>query len=171
MSHNASSQASRLLAMSQSQQILTDMPLPSTNPSGRVFGIARSNSLTNVQNTSNGISSMSTLDVKPSHMCEKTGDTSSLTKHPNSVQSPDSGSGNRGDRSANIARWLSKSNSSSGSNGFTSPPLQQSNGGDNNIVKVQEITRPQQPFEGLVAQLKRSSVENVTSAPPCKRVA
>lgn len=178
MSNNPPSPKS--LSMSQSHQILTGGPgNGSSTHSKLLFGIARRNS------PANQISNTSAHSVtSPVHTPERTNGTSAASeemKSPTLLSPTHSSSGSKVDRTTELARWMGKSPEPPRTNTTSSvisngAPLA-NNVRVENIIKVQPITvatsRPSQPFQGLFAQLKKSSVDSggAPGAPMYKRVA
>lgn len=170
MSHNSTSKP---LTMSQSQQILMDTPISNTSsPARGMFGIARRQSTSQTSQPNYDIAATSHSHVTTQEIDTTNGHTSEDTasiKSPSLLSPPNSG--NRLDRSTELARWMGKSPAS------TPKTELENNGTDidhaiNDNVKVQAIIKPPQaPFQGLFAQLKRSSVDTSPTEPPFKRVA
>lgn len=173
MSHNPQQPTSHSLSMSQSQQILMDGPdiANGGSPAARgMFGIARRQSTSQTSNYD--IASSLSVTVNNQNSPKLNGDTSEDSaaglKSP-SMLSPPPTSSSRGDRNTDVARWMGKSPAPSKNDQTSNGTYPHINSADND-VKVQHINKPQQPFQGLFAQLKRGP-EGSTSEPPLKRVA
>lgn len=162
-----------------------DMPLGiNGNPAvdGRVFGIAR-----RVSSSSPSHNTITSPVINRNQTSQPPAPAQAPAQAPfqqAGLSTPDSGraaentaaagaahiSNNWTDKSVELARWMGKSPLDNRStNGEIS-----SNGKDD-VLKIERLTgntiKPTgQPFEGLVAQLKRSSGEVPSTAPPYKRV-
>lgn len=162
--------APRSLSMSQSQQILMDGPDMADSPAARgMFGIARRQSTSQTSQPNYDIAS--SLNVTTNQNSPKLNgnisEDSADLKSP-SMLSP--GSANRGDRNTDLARWLGKSPAAPKTDQTPNGTSSLISSTENNI-KVQPISKPAQPFQGLFAQLKRGSTDSSPTEPALKRVA
>ncbi|XP_067937082.1 chromatin remodeling regulator CECR2-like [Watersipora subatra] len=151
--------------MSQSQQILMDTsPHNVPTDSKLLFGIARHNSANSHLSTQHAGTPPRQAELSEHKPSEK-------SKHI-SLLSPTHSLATRGDRGMELARWMGKSPplTTTISNGTTAITSQH-NPSSNNGLKFEQNSVPEEPFQGLVAQLKRSSVDTAPTGPTYKRVA
>ena len=159
---NSSTSPMKTLNMSQSHQILMDgTALSNPSPdSKKLFGIARQ---------APPSKTTSALASSPNHVV-RTNQTLEPQK-PVALVSPPNPSATKVDRNTELARWMGKSppavNNMSNGTPAHSAPVESAD----NSIKVQPIAGSQQPFQGLFAQLKRSSVDTAPTGPLSKRVA
>lgn len=163
--------SSQSLTLSQSHQILMDTPVANNaSPSRVVFGIAR-------RASSHSQSYNSPQAATPSQADRVTDSCATSADRKPSLLSPPSSGNSRVDKSVELARWMGKSpvaNTISNGNAHSGAKpllLQTHNSMIDSELKIQPISRPQQPFHGLFAELKRGSTDTAPSEPMFKRVA